>query len=169
MNPPWGMKLSCKTLKKLVIGTFVLGILQCPPQRKCKWHRYLCTAVVKLTGLGKDKSSIKYGHFKDENLHFKTPTSINSSYIVLENPTFSCAGAMIRSTSFWPLKKRSIQISGKVLLYFRIMSPHKEDCKEYRTHLYLVPRKKPELKVITPCEFLPYTSPLILLTSLGTM
>lgn len=99
-----------------------------------------------LEGLGRDKSSIKYGHFKDEKVHFKTPTRINSSYIVLENPTFSRAGAMIRSTSFLTLRKRSIQIEAKVVLYFRIMSPHNEEIKEYRTHLYLVPCKNPDLQ-----------------------
>ncbi|XP_073491929.1 caspase recruitment domain-containing protein 8-like [Aquarana catesbeiana] len=99
-----------------------------------------------LEGLGKDKSSIKYGHFKDGKLHFKSPTSINSSYIVLDNPTFSRAGAMFRLTSFWTQRKKSISISGMVLLYFCVVSPHLEKVKEYRTHLYLVPCKKADLK-----------------------
>ncbi|KAM5151697.1 NACHT, LRR and PYD domains-containing protein 1a allele 5-like [Mantella aurantiaca] len=98
-----------------------------------------------LEGLGKDKSTIKYAHFKDGKVHFKTPASIESSYIVLENPSFSRVGALIRSTSFWTQKKKSIPISAKVLIYFCIMCPHNDDIKEYRTHLYLVPSKRADL------------------------
>ncbi|XP_066433676.1 NACHT, LRR and PYD domains-containing protein 1a-like [Eleutherodactylus coqui] len=94
----------------------------------------------------RDQSMIKFGHFKDGNVILEIPTRIEPSYIVLENPTFSCVAAIGEQyTSIWR-RKKSYPINGKVLIYFRVVCPGQDDIMEYRIHLYLLPAGIPCLE-----------------------
>ncbi|XP_068102672.1 NACHT, LRR and PYD domains-containing protein 1b allele 3-like [Hyperolius riggenbachi] len=92
---------------------------------------------------GENNSKIECGYFKDGKVNTKTPFKIESSSIVLKNPTPCCVGALWGS-SFW--RKNPVPFSAKVLLYASVLMPHKQESKEYKVHLYLIPAEKPELK-----------------------
>ncbi|XP_066433169.1 NACHT, LRR and PYD domains-containing protein 1b allele 2-like [Eleutherodactylus coqui] len=66
----------------------------------------------------------------------KTPTSTKPS-VVLKHPNFSCVTAT---------GEQDTSINGKVILYFRVVCPEKEDHMEYRIHLYLLHPDIPHLK-----------------------
>ncbi|XP_066434048.1 NACHT, LRR and PYD domains-containing protein 1a-like [Eleutherodactylus coqui] len=83
----------------------------------------------------KDQSMITFD-FKDWKTVLKTPTSTKPS-VVLKHPNFSCVTATVEQDK---------SINGKVILYFRVVCPEKEDHMEYRIHLYLLYPDIPHLK-----------------------
>lgn len=98
---------------------------------------YVC-----LEGFRGDKSMIKFGHFKDGKVTLKTPSRLEPSYVVLENPTFSCVAA-VGGHSVW--RRRPYPFNGQVLVYFRVVCAEDDDFMEYRIHLYLIPTDRPHL------------------------
>ncbi|XP_044131185.1 NACHT, LRR and PYD domains-containing protein 1b allele 3-like [Bufo gargarizans] len=102
---------------------------------------YVC-----LEGFRRDKSLIKFGHFKDGKLTLKIPTETEPSYVVQKDPEFSCVAAVGENfTSIWR-RKKTFSLNGSVLLYFRVVGADKNKIKEYRIHLYLVPTNRPHLE-----------------------
>ncbi|XP_071975553.1 NACHT, LRR and PYD domains-containing protein 1b allele 3-like [Engystomops pustulosus] len=92
-----------------------------------------------------DRNLIKFGDLKDGKVKLKTPTRTESSHLVLENPSFSCVAPVgEQSLIFW--KRKPFPFNGKVLLYFRVVCPEKEEFMEYRIHLFLIPTDKPDLE-----------------------
>ncbi|XP_040297041.1 NACHT, LRR and PYD domains-containing protein 1b allele 3-like isoform X3 [Bufo bufo] len=92
----------------------------------------------------KDTSMIKFGHFKDGKVTLQIPTKIEPSYVVQNDPKFSCVAAVgEHSTSIWR-RKKTFPFNGQVLLYSRVVGD--DEYMEYRIHLYLVPTDRPHLK-----------------------
>ncbi|XP_072872326.1 caspase recruitment domain-containing protein 8 isoform X1 [Chlorocebus sabaeus] len=77
-----------------------------------------------------DVSWFLVAHFKDEGMVLEQPSRVEPFYAVLENPSFSLMGILLRIARGTRL---SIPITSNTLLYFH---PHPEDIK---FHLYLVP------------------------------
>uniref|UniRef100_A0A2K6KD99 Caspase recruitment domain-containing protein 8 n=2 Tax=Rhinopithecus bieti TaxID=61621 RepID=A0A2K6KD99_RHIBE len=77
-----------------------------------------------------DVSWFLVAHFKDEGMVLQRPSRVEPFYAVLENPSFSLMGILLRIARGTRL---SIPITSNTLLYFH---PHPEDVK---FHLYLVP------------------------------
>ncbi|XP_030798495.1 caspase recruitment domain-containing protein 8 isoform X2 [Rhinopithecus roxellana] len=77
-----------------------------------------------------DVSWFLMAHFKDEGMVLEQPSRVEPFYAVLENPSFSLMGILLRIARGTRL---SIPITSNTLLYFH---PHPEDVK---FHLYLVP------------------------------
>ncbi|XP_069841071.1 NACHT, LRR and PYD domains-containing protein 1a-like [Dendropsophus ebraccatus] len=96
-----------------------------------------------------DKSLIKFGDFKDGKLTLKIPTRIESSYVVLENPTFSPVAPVGKQRTSASGKKRRYPFNGMVFLYFRVVCPNNNDRAEYRIHLYLIPVGRCHIKNLT--------------------
>ncbi|XP_069838383.1 uncharacterized protein [Dendropsophus ebraccatus] len=96
-----------------------------------------------------DKSLIKFGDFKGGNLTLKIPTRIESSYVVLENPTFTPVAPVGKQRTSASGKKRRYPFNGMVFLYFRVVCPNNNDRAEYRIHLYLIPVGRCHIKNLT--------------------
>uniref|UniRef100_A0A2K5TV09 Caspase recruitment domain-containing protein 8 n=1 Tax=Macaca fascicularis TaxID=9541 RepID=A0A2K5TV09_MACFA len=77
-----------------------------------------------------DVSWFLVAHFKDEGMVLQRPSRVEPFYAVLDNPSFSLMGILLRIARGTRL---SIPITSNTLLYFH---PHPEDIK---FHLYLVP------------------------------
>uniref|UniRef100_A0A2K5KY13 FIIND domain-containing protein n=1 Tax=Cercocebus atys TaxID=9531 RepID=A0A2K5KY13_CERAT len=77
-----------------------------------------------------DVSWFLVAHFKDEGMVLEQPSRVEPFYAVLDNPSFSLMGILLRIARGTRL---SIPITSNTLLYFH---PHPEDIK---FHLYLVP------------------------------
>ncbi|XP_073485507.1 NACHT, LRR and PYD domains-containing protein 12-like isoform X2 [Aquarana catesbeiana] len=97
---------------------------------------YLC-----LQGLKRGISLIRCGHFKDGKFNIIKPVTIGPSHIVVENPSFSSLVAL-----FLKLWRRPIPFKGKILLYSKVVCPEDVTCLEYKFHLYVIPKKQPEIK-----------------------
>ncbi|XP_058136494.1 caspase recruitment domain-containing protein 8 isoform X2 [Dasypus novemcinctus] len=69
-------------------------------------------------------------HFKDEGMVLEQPARVAPLYAVLENPSFSLMGVLLRIASGTRL---SVPITSTTLLYYHT---HPEECK---FHLYLIP------------------------------
>ncbi|XP_068102671.1 NACHT, LRR and PYD domains-containing protein 1a-like [Hyperolius riggenbachi] len=87
-----------------------------------------------LQGLIGNKTMFKCGHFKNGKMNLETPSRIETSYTVLENPSFSCLGPAVQYSCF---AKKPIDCT--VHLYFRVLCPNLEETREYRLHVYLIP------------------------------
>ncbi|XP_016791880.1 caspase recruitment domain-containing protein 8 isoform X8 [Pan troglodytes] len=77
-----------------------------------------------------DVSWFLVAHFKDEGMVLEHPARVEPFYAVLEKPSFSLMGILLRIASGTCL---SIPITSNTLIYYH---PHPEDIK---FHLYLVP------------------------------
>ncbi|KAM6163729.1 NACHT, LRR and PYD domains-containing protein 1-like [Rhynchocyon petersi] len=86
---------------------------------------------VDLQGDHVDISMFQVAHFKDEGMLLEKPTRVEPSSIVLEEPSFSPMGVLLRMIHAAAL--RFIPIISTVLLY------HHPDPKEVTFHLYLIP------------------------------
>lgn len=77
-----------------------------------------------------DISWFHVAHFKDEGMVLEPPARVEPFYAVLENPSFSLMGILLRLASGTGV---SVPITSTALLYYHF---HPEDTK---FHLYLVP------------------------------
>ncbi|KAM4026196.1 caspase recruitment domain-containing protein 8-like [Anomaloglossus baeobatrachus] len=83
------------------------------------------------------KSYIKCVHYNENKIILETPTRLDPSYVVLENPTFSYLGALLEK--FWTFIARPFAFNGIVLIY----------CKMETTcciRLYVMIDNEPRLK-----------------------
>ncbi|XP_059126648.1 caspase recruitment domain-containing protein 8 [Peromyscus eremicus] len=83
-----------------------------------------------LTGGHVDNSLFEVAHFKKKRMALEKPARVEQHYIVLENPSFSLMGVLLRMI---PAAKCFIPITSTTLLY----RPH--HAKEVTIHLYLIP------------------------------
>ncbi|XP_073880154.1 caspase recruitment domain-containing protein 8 isoform X6 [Macaca fascicularis] len=100
-----------------------------------------------------DVSWFLVAHFKDEGMVLQRPSRVEPFYAVLDNPSFSLMGILLRIARGTRL---SIPITSNTLLYFH---PHPEDIK---FHLYLVPSdalltKELKLSYRSPGEIQPFS------------
>ncbi|XP_050628399.1 caspase recruitment domain-containing protein 8 isoform X2 [Macaca thibetana thibetana] len=100
-----------------------------------------------------DVSWFLVAHFKDEGMVLEQPSRVEPFYAVLDNPSFSLMGILLRIARGTRL---SIPITSNTLLYFH---PHPEDIK---FHLYLVPSdalltKELKLSYRSPGEIQPFS------------
>ncbi|XP_013377494.1 PREDICTED: NACHT, LRR and PYD domains-containing protein 1-like [Chinchilla lanigera] len=77
-----------------------------------------------------DRSLFQVAHFKEEGMFLEKPARVEPHYTVLENPTFSPMGVLLKII---PGARRFIRITCTTLLYHHI---HAEEVK---FHLYLIP------------------------------
>ncbi|XP_013377614.1 PREDICTED: NACHT, LRR and PYD domains-containing protein 1-like isoform X2 [Chinchilla lanigera] len=77
-----------------------------------------------------DISLFQVAHFKEEGMLLEKPTRVESHYIILENPSFSPMGVLLRMI---PAARRFIPITTTTLLY------HHLHLEEVTFHLYLIP------------------------------
>ncbi|XP_075415705.1 NACHT, LRR and PYD domains-containing protein 1 [Tenrec ecaudatus] len=77
-----------------------------------------------------DTSMFQVAHFKKEGMLLEKPASVEASYVVLENPSFSAMGVLLRVIH---TALRFIPIISTVLLY------HHHHPEEVTVHLYLIP------------------------------
>ncbi|XP_017355931.1 caspase recruitment domain-containing protein 8 isoform X3 [Cebus imitator] len=77
-----------------------------------------------------DISWFLVAHFKDEGMVLEHPARVEPFYAVLENPSFSLMGILLRIASG---TRFSISITSNVLMYYH------SHPKDIRFHLYLVP------------------------------
>ncbi|XP_007491239.2 NACHT, LRR and PYD domains-containing protein 1 [Monodelphis domestica] len=85
---------------------------------------------VHLQGGKVDISLFKIAHFKEEGMVLENPTRMESSHAILENPSFSPMGVLLRivHSTF-----RFIPIYSTTLIYFRLRA------EDITLHLYLIP------------------------------
>ncbi|KAM4039415.1 uncharacterized protein ACNLHF_017566 [Anomaloglossus baeobatrachus] len=92
-------------------------------------------------------SLIKCFHYKDDHMTLETPSRVEATYAVLENPTFSCFGVILSSLKI----KRKIRCHGMVLLFCNtIIREHHNPM--YRLHLYLLPMIRTAEKAVMDVE-----------------
>ncbi|XP_069623597.1 uncharacterized protein [Ranitomeya imitator] len=97
-------------------------------------------------GLKENKSLIKCFHYKDNDISLETPSRLEATYAVLENPTFSRFGVIFSS-----LKRKKIRCHGMALLFCNtIVRDHRNHM--YRLHLYLLPRIRTAEKAVVNVE-----------------
>ncbi|XP_056392800.1 NACHT, LRR and PYD domains-containing protein 1b allele 3-like isoform X2 [Hyla sarda] len=101
---------------------------------------------VRLEGFSGEKS-MKFGHIKDGKVNLKTPTRIEDSYVVLENPSFSRVAAVGKSIASF-FKREKYPFNGQFLMYARVLCPEEEEFTEYRIHLYLIPTDRPNVQAL---------------------
>ncbi|KAL6039529.1 hypothetical protein STEG23_002336, partial [Scotinomys teguina] len=85
---------------------------------------------VDLQGGHVDSSLFQVAHFKEKRMALEKPARVEQHYIVLENPSFSLMGVLLRMI---PVAQRFVPITSTTLLY----RPH--HAKEVTVHLYLIP------------------------------
>ncbi|KAM5273506.1 NACHT, LRR and PYD domains-containing protein 1a-like [Ctenodactylus gundi] len=85
---------------------------------------------VALQGGNVDISLFRVAHFTEEGMLLETTTRVEPHYIVLENPSFSPMGVLLRMI---PAARRFIPITSITLVY------HHVHLKEVSFHLYLIP------------------------------
>ncbi|XP_077303504.1 uncharacterized protein LOC143923594 isoform X2 [Lithobates pipiens] len=88
---------------------------------------------------GTYKSYIKLVRFKNGKMILESPTRLEPSYIVLENPTFSFFGALLEK--FWTFITRPFSFNGIVLIYGKA----EEKCC---LRLYTMIDNQPDIKKI---------------------
>lgn len=76
-----------------------------------------------------DISWFQVAHFKEDGILLEKPTMVEPRYIVLENPSFSPMGVLLRKIHSF----LNIPVISNVLLYHRLRS------EEVSFHLYLLP------------------------------
>ncbi|XP_036050473.1 NACHT, LRR and PYD domains-containing protein 1a-like [Onychomys torridus] len=75
-------------------------------------------------------SRFHVAHFKKHGMVLETPTRVEHHYVVLENPSFSPVGVLMRKI---PTLGRFIRITSITLIYYHL------SLKDVTFHLYLVP------------------------------
>lgn len=86
-----------------------------------------------------DTSLFEVALFKDKKMALEKPARVEQHYIVLENPSFSFMGVLLRMI---PTAQHFIPITPTILLY---CSQH---AKEVTVHLYPIPNDGTIWKVI---------------------
>ncbi|XP_032179857.1 caspase recruitment domain-containing protein 8-like isoform X1 [Mustela erminea] len=86
--------------------------------------------IISLPANEVDMSWFHVAHFKDEGMVLEPPARVESFYAVLENPSFSLMGILLRLASG---ARVSVPITSTALLYYHF---YPEDTK---FHLYLIP------------------------------
>ncbi|KAL1780213.1 NACHT, LRR and PYD domains-containing protein 1a-like [Sigmodon hispidus] len=77
-----------------------------------------------------DDSLLHVAHFQDHGIVLETPARVGQHYVVLENPSFSPVGVVMKMT---PAMRRSTLITPITLIYYHL------NLKDVTLHLYLVP------------------------------
>ncbi|GAB1296388.1 NACHT, LRR and PYD domains-containing protein 1a [Apodemus speciosus] len=85
---------------------------------------------VDLQGGRMDTSLFEVAHFKNKKMVLEKPTRVEQHYMVLENPSFSLMGVLLRMI---PAAQHFIPITSTTLLY------RPQHAKEVTVHLYLIP------------------------------
>ncbi|XP_012581543.1 PREDICTED: NACHT, LRR and PYD domains-containing protein 1-like [Condylura cristata] len=85
---------------------------------------------VSLQGDHVDPSQFHVAHFKEEGTLLEEPARVEACYTVLENPSFSPMGVVLR---IFPVTRKIIPITSTVMLYHHLRP------SEINFHLYLVP------------------------------
>ncbi|XP_069812821.1 NACHT, LRR and PYD domains-containing protein 1a allele 5-like isoform X2 [Dendropsophus ebraccatus] len=83
------------------------------------------------------KSYIKCVHFKDNKMTLESPTRLDPCYAVLENPSFSCLGALVEK--LLTLITRPFTFHGVALIYCKVDTT-------YSFRLYVMIDNEPRLK-----------------------
>uniref|UniRef100_M3XYW8 FIIND domain-containing protein n=1 Tax=Mustela putorius furo TaxID=9669 RepID=M3XYW8_MUSPF len=86
--------------------------------------------IISLPANEVDMSWFHVAHFKDEGMILEVPARVEPFYAVLENPSFSLMGILLRCASGTGV---SVPITSTALLYYHF---HPKDTK---FHLYLIP------------------------------
>ncbi|XP_072612192.1 caspase recruitment domain-containing protein 8 isoform X2 [Vulpes vulpes] len=86
--------------------------------------------IISLPANEVDVSWFQVAHFKDEGMVLESPSRVEPFYAVLENPSFSLMGILLRFASGTGV---SVPITSLTLIYYHF---HPEDIK---FHLYLIP------------------------------
>ncbi|CAD7692415.1 unnamed protein product [Nyctereutes procyonoides] len=86
--------------------------------------------IISLPANEVDVSWFQVAHFKDEGMVLEPPSRVEPFYAVLENPSFSLMGILLRFASGTGV---SVPITSLTLIYYHF---HPEDIK---FHLYLIP------------------------------
>uniref|UniRef100_G1PZX1 NLR family pyrin domain containing 1 n=1 Tax=Myotis lucifugus TaxID=59463 RepID=G1PZX1_MYOLU len=84
---------------------------------------------IALQGQHMDISWFQVAHIKEDGILMEKPASVEPHYIVLENPSFSPMGVLLRMIH----TALCIPVISNVLLYYRLQS------EEVNFHLYLIP------------------------------
>ncbi|XP_054545175.1 caspase recruitment domain-containing protein 8 isoform X2 [Talpa occidentalis] len=85
---------------------------------------------VSLQGEYVDISQFHVAHFKEEGMLLEEPARVEACYTVLENPSFSPMGVLLR---IFPIARNFISINSIVMLYHHLRP------NEINFHLYLIP------------------------------
>ncbi|XP_012581544.1 PREDICTED: NACHT, LRR and PYD domains-containing protein 1-like [Condylura cristata] len=85
---------------------------------------------VSLQGNHVDPSQFHVAHFKEDGMLLEEPARVEACYTVLENPSFSPMGVLLR---IFPVTRKIIPIISTVMLYHHLRP------SEINFHLYLVP------------------------------
>ncbi|XP_073403442.1 uncharacterized protein [Dendrobates tinctorius] len=86
------------------------------------------------------KPYIKCVHYRPGKIILETPTQIDPSYVILEDPSFSFLGAL--KEKWWMCISRFFSFPGAVLMF------GKKLMTKYLIHLYLVPNNEAEVKEV---------------------
>ncbi|XP_077130194.1 uncharacterized protein LOC143785328 [Ranitomeya variabilis] len=86
------------------------------------------------------KPYIKCVHYRPGKIVLETPTQIDPSYVILEDPSFCCLGALIEK--MWMCISSFFSFPGAVLMF------GKKLVTKYLIHLYLVPDHESEIKEV---------------------
>uniref|UniRef100_A0A8C7EQA8 Caspase recruitment domain-containing protein 8 n=1 Tax=Neovison vison TaxID=452646 RepID=A0A8C7EQA8_NEOVI len=86
--------------------------------------------IISLPANEVDMSWFHVAHFKDEGMVLEPPARVESFYAVLENPSFSLMGILLRLASG---ARVSVPITSTALLYYHFYP------KDTKFHLYLIP------------------------------
>ncbi|XP_059239404.1 LOW QUALITY PROTEIN: caspase recruitment domain-containing protein 8-like [Mustela nigripes] len=95
--------------------------------------------IISLPANEVDMSWFHVAHFKHERMILEAPARVEPFYAVLENPTFSLMGILLRLTSAIGI---SVPIISTALLYYHFYP------KEIKFHLYLIPSDSLVMKAI---------------------
>ncbi|KAM5151705.1 uncharacterized protein ACMZJ9_009947 [Mantella aurantiaca] len=92
------------------------------------------------TDFEKNKSYLKCAYFEDGMFQPDSPSKVESSHVVLENPTCSSVGVLIENSEM--RKKKEDLSRGTVLIYCKPVTKH------FLIHVYLVPMCETEVKKV---------------------
>ncbi|XP_034493840.1 caspase recruitment domain-containing protein 8 isoform X2 [Ailuropoda melanoleuca] len=95
--------------------------------------------IISLPANEVDISWFHVAHFKDEGMVLERPARVEPFYAVLENPSFSLMGILLRIVSGTGV---SVPITSTTLIYYHF---HPEDTK---FHLYLIPSDSSLIKAV---------------------
>ncbi|KAG8517083.1 LOW QUALITY PROTEIN: NACHT, LRR and PYD domains-containing protein 1 [Galemys pyrenaicus] len=90
-----------------------------------------------------DNSQFCVAHFKEEGMELEEPARVEECYTVLENPSFSPLGVLLR---IFPVARNFISINSTVMLYYNFRPD------EINFHLYLIPNDCSIRKVVLSPE-----------------
>ncbi|KAF3814785.1 hypothetical protein GH733_017061 [Mirounga leonina] len=112
--------------------------------------------IISLPANEVDISWFQVAHFKDEGMVLEPPARVKPFCAVLENPSFSLMGILLRIASGTGV---SVPITSTVLIYYHF---HPEDTK---FHLYLIPSDSLLMKTSPPVDPLNFGSRYIVSSS----